>query len=64
MQMMHMHTKALVKDMFVCLRKLLMGWQLLLVIVGVVIDIICYMIYMFRNSTLMSILPMVHEGVR
>ena len=30
--------------------------------VGIVI--ICYMIYMFRKSTLMSILPMVHEGVR
>ena len=38
--------------------------ELLLVIVGMVIDIICYVIYVFRNSTLMSILPMVHEGVR
>ena len=33
-------------------------------IVGMVVVIICYMIFMFRNSTLMSILPMVHEGVR
>ena len=38
--------------------------ELVLVIVGMVIVIICHMIYVFRNSTLMSILPVVHEGVR